>query len=428
MTQVIADPTPPIIRRNTILIAFAQVFSGAGSGFLFSLGPLMVIALTGSAALAGASVALQGLSRFVAAYPFGRITDQLGRKPGLLVGLAITLVGSLAIGAAMNAGSFAGWVVGVMIFGIGSNGIQQLRLAAAEMYPPHRRAFMIGVVLTGSLAGIVLSPSIVAVGETLAPRLAMDRLAVPWLIGPVLILPSIALLGRLRPDPREIAADLARYYPSYVPNEAESADPVSFGLRRYLADPDRRVAALSMFAAQGSMQIAMVSAPLALTHHVAALASVALSMSIHTAGMFGPSIPVGRIADAIGRRAVLIGGTIVEAVGGAIAVTAGDQLGITAGIFLVGVGWCGANVASTAIVVDTTPVAVRGRAVGLTDTIAAVAGVAFPIVAGPMIELWGIRSSGALAVALLVPPAALLLLPAFRPARSSGALARRSEA
>ena len=60
---------PPLIRRNTILFALSQSFSGAGMQFAYGLGPLMVLALTGSAALAGLSVGLIGLSRFLASYP-----------------------------------------------------------------------------------------------------------------------------------------------------------------------------------------------------------------------------------------------------------------------------------------------------------------------------------------------------------------------
>jgi MFS family permease len=118
---------------------------------------------------------------------------------------------------------------------------------------------------------------------------------------------------------------------------------------------------------------------------------------------------MGKLADLIGRRAVLILGTVLEAVGGGIAAFASDHLAITIGIFLVGLGWCAANVASTAIVIDTTPIAVRGRAIGMTDTIAAVAGVAFPLCVGPMVEAWGLGSTGILAVALMLPPGILFV-------------------
>jgi hypothetical protein len=45
----------------------------------------------------------------------------------------------------------------------------------------------------------------------------------------------------------------------------------------------------------------------------------------------------------------------------------------------------------------------------MTDTIAAVAGVAFPLCVGPMVEAWGLGSTGILAVALMLPPAILLV-------------------
>ena len=392
------------------------MFTGAGVQFVFALGPLMVVTLVGSAALAGLSVAIHGFSRFVVAYPFGRITDRYGRKPGMLLGLTIALVGTVLIGSSMNAGSFPGFVVGLFIFGVGMNGVQQLRLAAAEMYPPHRRAVVIGYVLSGSIVGVVVSPLIVGLGERLAPILKSDPLALPWLFMPVLILPAMVLIRQVRPDPKEIAANLPLYYPGYSPTIVERGAPEGgFGLRRYLSDPQRRLAAVAMFSAQGSMQIAMVTAPLALTHHGAALPTVALSMAIHTAGMFGPSVPMGWLADRIGRRPVLILGTIVEAAGGGITAFTGDTAALTIGLFLVGLGWCAANIASTAIVIDCTNAALRGRAIGMTDSIAAVAGVAFPLSVGPLLEAWGVGAPGAVAILLLVPPSVLFLATSHLP-------------
>ena len=404
------ERTPAFITRNTRLLALSQMFFGTGTQFVFTLGPLMVVALTGSPTLAGVTVAMHGFSRFVAAYPFGRVTDRYGRKPGLLLGLGIALVGTVLIGFAMNAGSFAGFLASLLVFGVGMNGVQQLRLAAAEMYPPHRRAVIIGYVLTGSLVGVVVSPAMVSLAGTLAPALGMDPLAVPWLLVPALILPGMAMITQVRPDPKEIAAHLERYYPGYVPSQVEAAPTrTGFGLGDYLAHPQRRLAAVAMFSAQGSMQVAMVTAPLALTHHGAALPAVALAMAIHAAGMFGPSVPMGRLADRIGRRRVLILGTVIEALGALTAAFTADHTAVTAGIFLVGLGWCAANVASTAIVIDSTPNAVRGRAIGMTDSFGAVAGIGFPLAVGPLVEAWGVGATGVLAALVLVPPALLFV-------------------
>lgn len=406
--EVLRDPTPPFIRRNTILLAVSQAFSGSSVNLVFSLGPLMVVALTGSATLAGFIVALFGISRFVGAYPLGRITDRYGRRPGLVLALVVAIAGALLVALGMNAGSLAAFLVGQFVFGTGMNGVQQLRLAAAEMYPPHRRAVMIGWLLTGSLAGVVVAPAVVGAGGVLAPLVAFDPLGAPWLLVPLVTLPAIALITRVRPDPKDVAADLVRYYPHYRLSPTELAHG-SLGPAAFFAHAQRRLAALAMFSAQGSMQIAMVTAPLAMSHHSAALPVIAFSMSLHTAAMFGPSVPMGKLTDIVGRRPVLLAGTVVEAVGGGVTAFANDQAIITLGIVLVGLGWCAANVSSTAIIVDSTPATARGAAIGLIDTVAAAGGIVFPLCVGPLLDWSGMGATGILAMLLMLPPAAVLL-------------------
>ena len=68
----------------------------------------MVLAVTGSASLAGLTVGLFGISRFLVSYPVGKITDTFGRKPGILFGQGLALVGTLASGLAMLAESAVG--------------------------------------------------------------------------------------------------------------------------------------------------------------------------------------------------------------------------------------------------------------------------------------------------------------------------------
>src|SRR5205809_7132547 len=105
MHQLIGRPkilkVPAIIKRNTALFALSQSFTGAGMQLAFGIGPLMVVALTGSSSLAGLSVGLFGASRFLVSYPIGQITDRFGRKPGIFLGLALALVGAVAVGFSM---------------------------------------------------------------------------------------------------------------------------------------------------------------------------------------------------------------------------------------------------------------------------------------------------------------------------------------
>src|SRR5205814_8990891 len=110
---------PPLIKRNTILFALSQSFVGAGTQLAYGIGPLMVIAVTGSASLAGLTVGLFGVSRFLVSYPVGRITDHYGRKPGILFGQRLAMIGTFRTGLAMLAGSAIGLTFGMVIFASG---------------------------------------------------------------------------------------------------------------------------------------------------------------------------------------------------------------------------------------------------------------------------------------------------------------------
>ena len=105
---------PPLIKRNTVLFALSQSFVGAGTQLAYGIGPLMVIAVTGSASLAGLTVGLFGISRFLVSYPVGKITDTYGRKPGILFGQGLALIGSFVSGLAMLAGSAIGLTLGMV--------------------------------------------------------------------------------------------------------------------------------------------------------------------------------------------------------------------------------------------------------------------------------------------------------------------------
>ena len=178
---------PPLIKRNTALFALAQSFTGAGMNFAYGLGPLMVIALTGSASLAGLSVGLLGLSRFLVSYPVGKVTDRYGRKPGILLGLALALTGTILLWLAMRMHSIFAFAGGMLVFGMGMSAAQQLRVAATDMFPPHFRAQALGYIALGSVVGLVISPLMISGAEAIAHRIGEEPLGLPWLPLPVVI-------------------------------------------------------------------------------------------------------------------------------------------------------------------------------------------------------------------------------------------------
>jgi MFS family permease len=180
----------------------------------------------------------------------------------------------------------------------------------------------------------------------------------------------------------------------------------------------KRLATVANFASQGNMAIVMVIIGLGLHDHGHTLAAISFAQAWHSIGMFGFSLPIGKVADSLGRKPVLFLGTVVESVGALLVALPSDYVAITLGGLLVGVGWSCVNIASTAIVADTSAPGERGRAIGAVDTFAGMAAIGLPLVAGPMAQGLGLASTGILAVALMVPPALMLLaLHEARPGR-----------
>ncbi|HEU5317627.1 MAG TPA: MFS transporter [Chloroflexota bacterium] len=403
-------PIPPIVRRNTLLLAASQAIIGIGSQMIPALAPVMVVRLSGTDALLGVSGATSGISKLLAAYPVGQITDRYGRRAGLLLGGALGLVGALILGTAVLVWSLPLLIAGLLVFGAGVAGTQQLRLAAADMYPPARRAEGLGYVLSGSLVGAVLAPLVVGAAQAAAPAFGIDAAALAWLLVPFTLVPCMLLVAQVRPDPKEIAADLSRYYPGYVPPapvpgalEALEAPVPPATILDWLREYPKLVAFSASTVAQGTMTWMMTLTSVSLSHHGHDLSAISTSVAIHVVGMFAFSLPLGRLCDRTGRRPVLVGGMVVLATGAILVPATADYWIATAGTFLVGVGWSGASVAASALIADTTEPALRGRAIGVNDTCAAAGSIGFPLLGGPLAAAFGLMTMGALTAAVTIP-------------------------
>ena len=396
---------PALIKRNTVLFALSQSFTGAGMQFTYGFGPLMVLSLTGSSSLAGLSVAIIGLSRFVVAYPMGKITDAYGRKPGIHLGLALALVGTLLLGTAMFVRSIDLFIVGLLIFAMGMNGAQQMRVGATDMYPPQMRAQALGYVALGSMVGLVISPLLVEIAGTVGPAHGLDPMGLQWFFMPVLIVGGMILISFVHPDPKTIGMNLSQYYPDYKePPRSASSAAADFSLRGLMAHGPARIAIISNCAASGNMSIVMVLTSLVLQHHGHSMVAIAISHTFHSAGMFAFTIPLGKLADRFGRSKVMFPGVAVSLVGAALVAFTGTLWTVTMGTFLVGIGWAAANVAATALLADMFPSEKRGRAIGINDSFAGGITVAAAVVTGPLIEYSGLPATGLVAVLLAVIP------------------------
>ncbi len=420
MTEVSAPQTafqiPWLIKRNVGLIALTQMFTGAGMQFAYGFGPLMVQVLTGSPGLAGLSVALIGISRFLVAYPVGKITDTYGRKPGILLGLSLAMIGALVLGGSMWVHSALVFVAGLLIFGMGMNAAQQMRIAATDMFPSRFRAQALGYVALGSLVGLLVSPTVIYYSEIFAKKNGYEPLALPWFFMPVLIIPGMFLVSFIRPDPKEIGRNLAQYYPGHISAAAQQREKEKseFHPLELMSRMPILLAMVANSSGQANMSIVMVLTSLILQHHGYSLAAIGVSHVFHSAGMFAFTVPLGMLSDRLGRQIVMYTGVAVALAGAALVTFYGSYIAITLGTFLVGLGWAAGNVSATALVADQTRTSERGRAIGVSDSFAAGASVTAALVTGPLIALWGLAAAGWAAILVAVIP---FLLLAFASAR-----------
>jgi len=406
-----AASVSPLIRRNVWLLTIAEMFVGTSQQMVPTLSSIIIGTLLGDATFAGLGSSITGLCRALVSYPSGALADRWGRRPVLLLFLLISLLGALAVGLAVPIGSALLFFAALTVFGLGSAGSQQQRrLSAADLFPPARRAQGLGYVLTGSIVGALLGPVLISIAQAISDWGGWDPLAVPFWLVTVLILPSFVLIWRMRPDPRDIALHLEHFYPGYrQPAAPVVAEQKAVSLGTLLRSYPQVVALVSMFVLYGNMAMLMSLTPLSMAHQGMSLPAISLTVALHVVGMYGLSAPLGQFADRFGRRSALILGLTLSTIGTVLAALSTDYVQIVLGLFLIGVGWCCGNVATPAIIADTAPPEVRGRAMGLNLSLSALASVTTPLLGGFLLARFGPAELVIVSVAVLCPCLAVVL-------------------
>jgi MFS family permease len=398
---------PLRVGRNTALLSAALA---ANSGMLqlsaavASLTLVMVLDVEGLLGLGPAIVLASGA---LAALPAGRAMDRVGRVPVLAGGFVI---GAAGCGLAAL-GSSLGEAVVVLagLAGVGAaGGIALLaRTAAADMYPPERRARGIALVLFGAVFGALLGPAVFS--PLLAGRqLDGDSLAVLWLAAGGFMVAGLALVLGVRPDPRRIA-ELLR---AGDEGPALAAAP----LRELLGRPG---VVPALLAAQASFAVMVglmtLTGAVVVDHHGHEGHHVFPIIGAHVFGMYALVLVVGDVIDRIGRTPALAGGLLIMA-GSAISLLWVQSVGWTAvALFGLGLGWNLSFVAATAELADRTHAWERGKLLGFNDLLSGLTGAALALLGGVALTAIGVAALAIGGAALVLGPAAWIVATSRRP-------------
>ncbi len=379
------------VRRNTRLLATAQGFAQLTFPVLLVAGTVAATDLSGRDGASGLVWAVYFGVAAVAALLIGRWMDRVGRRPGIVLALALTMLGGLGCAAAVAVDSFLLLMLAVVPFGMGYGGVNLTRAAMADMYPPERRARAVGILLACGTIGAVGSPLLVAFLQERASDPATAEL-LPWVIVPVGALVAAALVLRVRPDPRDLA-------PVGGPTLARGSH--ARRPRELIRVPAFRMAILAAAVGQIAMVGVMGVTPAALHHLGHGDVTIAWIISLHIGGMFAFSPFIGAAMDRWGRRPGLIGGCVASIVGALLA-GAGNSAGIVgSGLFALGIGWSATFLGATAVISDVTTPAERAGALGFTDLFVSACSATAGLVSGIVLETAGYSTLGVITAVIV---------------------------
>jgi len=383
------------IRRNAVLLAGGLIFNSGMFQLAAALSSLTLVAVTGITGILGLGPAIFLAAGAVVVGPAGRLTDKLGRMPVIRGAFAAGAAGCGIVAGGCAIPSAVLVAFGLAVLGGAGAVIQLTRAAAAEMFPPERRARGMSFVLFGAVSGAIWGP--VLFGPLFAHR-AIDAhgLVGPWLIGIPFMLAGLVTVSFVRRDPKDISA-------GYATGRVDTAAAAT--RREILRRPGVPAAVLAVVASFAVMASVMNLAGYVAVgrgHHEG---DVFTMISAHILGMYGLVLVVGDIVDRFGRRRTLVGGLLLMALSNTALIWLGGLGGMSLALLGLGLGWNLSYVAATTELVSLTSPSERGRLVGFSDLLAS-------FTAASLALLGGLVYSGSGVVALSLGAAALAALPA----------------
>ena len=359
------------VRRNAVLLALGLVFQSGMIQLAVALGTVTIVAVTGVKGILGLGPAVFLVAGALAVGPAGRLSDRVGRMPVIRTGFVLGILGPLVTAAGCAATSGVLVFVGLGLCGAAQSIVLLSRAAAAEMFPPERRARGMSIVLFGVVSGAIWGPLVF--GPMFADRaLTAHDLTLPWVAAAAFTVGGLLVSFAVRPDPRE----LSRVYASTAPTAPAAP------LRELLRRPGVSTAVVAAVSSFALMTGVMNLAGYVAVGHGHSHGSIFTVISIHIVGMYGLVLVIGDLIERLGRRrSMVIGLTLIAASNAGLAFLA-SIAGMSLCLFGLGLGWCLSYIAATTELVSLASPAERGRLVGASDLLSSSAGAALALGGG----------------------------------------------
>lgn len=405
-------------RRMLIVLSTATILGGLGVGATASVGALLLAEVSGSDAISGLAAAMSNAGAAAAGIPLARLAGRWGRRPAVVLGSAIAMLG--AVIAIFGAG-IGQWIV--LAIGLGTLGVASAvqllsRFAAADLALPQNRARDLSLVVWSITVGAVVGPNLMAPGAVIGGWIGVTPLAGVFVF--TIIAQGMAALVNwigLRPDPL-ITARAIKAREDQAAADVAAATGVAIETD-FSAPKSAKVLTIVIIAvAQAIMVGIMAMTPLHIMYHDGTEAIVGITLSLHIAGMFAFSPVFGILASRLGRLPVIVGGWVVLLAAIVFAYSAGSNfIQVQVALTLLGLGWSAVSVAGAALLTDLTSLAERPVWQGRSDTCMSAAGAAAGILSGIVFAMSDFSFLALLGAGVLVIGVVASMYPKLRVAK-----------
>ena len=406
----------PAAGSRSLPVLFLTVFIDlVGFGIVIPLLPVYAERFHATPFQAGALIAVYSLMQLVFAPVWGRLSDQIGRRPVLLVSLAGSAVSYLLLAGAWSVGSLFGARI---LAGIAGANIPVAQAYIADLTDGAERTRGMGLIGAAFGLGMVIGPALAGALATLGPR-------VPELFAAGLCLVNVGLAARRLPESRP--ADRSR--------PTSFRHPLSPGaVREALAPPGAArllgvffLVTLSFAVLYGTFSLAAEQrygcAEVGCADRQVAVFWVYMGL----VGVVVQGWLVGRLANRLPERSLVLAGIGALAVGFFWVPFATQLPSLLAALALVVTGQGLASPSLSSLISRTADAEVQGGALGISQSLAAGARVLGPAGGGLIFERLGASVPFAMAGISALAALGWLLAPT-RVARAGGEAApmRRS--
>ena len=334
--------------KNILVLAICNALIMSSTSLTMTSSALVGHALATESIYSTLPLGITYMSVMASLIPISLFMQKYGRKPGFYIGAASGLLGGWLAAVGIYTGSFFLFAAAGIFQGFSMASAQFLRFAAAEAVDREYRSRAISWVLSGGLAAAFIGPSIARFTNQISSlppfTVAFGSIIVMFMLV-FAILPFASL-----PSPGK---------------NPETGDKRP--LTHIIILPGFVVAAVCAMIAYGTMNLLMVSTPLAMQASGLAFDQVAVVIQWHIVGMFAPSFFTGHFIHRFGVLRIMLLGILALFVSIGLGVSGDTYWHYLAGLVALGLGWNFLFVGGTTLLTEVHRPSEKGMVQGLND-------------------------------------------------------------